>query len=150
MTKTVYYDQRGPRRQRGFRGFARARWVDAPRAKPEQRGVELPIPEQLYWALFELGLAEQLARLPAEGELEPYDESTILPEGLHEACDLLSERARTLAQQRYDWLCTRELRPEHVEYRISVDAPQLASELRALSSFLAGAGESGYAVQLAL
>jgi hypothetical protein len=150
MTKTVYYDQRGPRRQHGFRGFASARWIDAPRSRAASVGAELPIPEQLYWALFELGLADQLARLPAEGELDPYDESTLYPEALSKACHLLSERAQTLAQQRYDWLCSRQLRPEHVEYRISVNAPQLASELRSLSSFLGNASKSGYAVQLAL
>mgnify|MGYP001556514465 CR=1 FL=1 len=141
--RTIYFDKEGPRRQPGFRGFGAARRL---RARDELH----PIREELYWALFELGLANDFARLSASCDLEPYCEGTLQPEDAERAASLLEERAQSLAQQRYDWLCSRQLRPDHVEYRISVDAPELASELESLSRFFTSASAAGDAVQLAL
>lgn len=147
-TKSVYWDPAGPRRQRGFRGFAAARWIDP---SPRCRG-ERPISEQLYWGLFELGLVDELAGSAglAAGELEPYREGTLRRENLERVATLLDERANTLARGRFDWLCGRELSPESVEYRIAVPADALVAELRVLASFVRDAANRDYAVEFVL
>ncbi len=147
--RVVYHDSSGPLRQPGFRGNAVAWWVRPDRDRPaDERHGELPIPECLYHALLHLGLVDRLSALPHAGLLGPFEEGELLPAGLHAAGRLLREAADGLPPGRLDWVCSHQLAPEPVEYRLSADAEVVRGQLRELAGFVETAGRRGFAVQL--
>jgi hypothetical protein len=147
--KTVYYDNRGPKNQRGFRGGGSAWWVRRESDRPwDEHFAEFDISEDLYWALFHLGLMDDFYGLPHDGLLGAYEEGVLRAEGLGKAAEVLLDKAQNLSSGTYEWICSEQVRPDRIEYRILVNAAALRRELIALAEFLDGAPSKGYDVQL--
>jgi hypothetical protein len=146
---TVYYDSNGPRNQPGFRGGGSAWRVSSDLDRPWDRHfAEFDIPEQLYWALFHLGLIDDFGELAYDGLLGAYEEGILRSAGLGNAGELLREKADTLTQSTYEWGCAKQFSPDRIEYKIRVDAATLKQELLALADFMSKAASQGFDVQL--
>jgi len=147
--QVVYYLSGGPRFQPGFHGSAEAWWVRPERDAPvDERHAVFPISEALYQALIHLGLVDRLCSLPHEGILGAYEEGVLLPAALGAAAGLLCEAANALPPGRLEWVCSRQIAPEPVEYRLTVEAEVVREQLRALAGFFESAVRGGFAVQL--
>lgn len=144
MMRVVYHDSKGPRRQPGFRGIAEAWWV---RPDCDRPGV-FPISEPLYQALVHLGLLDRLCWLPHDGILGEYEEGELLPASLWAAADLIREAADVLSSGRLEWVCSHQIAPEVVEFRLAVDAEVVRGQLRELAAFVERARRRTFAVQL--
>jgi len=84
--KIAYYDHHGPRNQPGFRGGGTAWWVRSDPERPwDEHFAEFDISEQLYWAIFHLGIIDDLAELPYSGLLGAYEEGILLASALADA-----------------------------------------------------------------
>lgn len=147
--KTVYYDNHGPRNQQGFRGEGSAWWVRAESDGPwDERFAELDISEELYWALFHLGIIDKFCELPHDGLLGAYEEGVLRAEGLGKAAEVLLHKARNLSSGAHDWSCSELVGPDRIEYRIRVEATSLRRYLIALADFFNEASSKGFDVQL--
>ena len=148
--KIIYYNSEGPRYQDGFRGFGEA-WLvkvnDPNRSWDENHGV-FPISEHLYWSLFHLDIIEDLHEVPHEWLLGTYEEGILLNCGLIQASELLHKYAQMVSGKQYNWLCTQQIRPARIDYRIIVDGERLREELIGLAGFLREGAARGFDVQL--
>jgi hypothetical protein len=147
--QTVYYHDKGSRKKVGFRGHAAAWWVRGDPDTPirEKFGV-LEISEHLYQALFNLGIIDGFRALPGDGFLDAYEEGILFLDGLADAAELLHSCARSLSEIEYDWKCSEQIRPERIEFRISVDSKTLRKELLELANFVNDGASQGYDLQL--
>jgi hypothetical protein len=147
--KTIYYDNNGPTNQPGFRGGGSAWWVRPDPDRPwDQHFAEFSISEQLYWAIFHLGIIDDFCEQPYDGLLGAYEEGILRCSGLGNASDLLRQRAENLINGTYEWDCSKQFSPDNIEYKIRVDAATLKQELLALANFLSKAASQGFDVQL--
>ncbi len=147
--KTIYYDNNGPGNQPGFRGGGSAWWVSSDPDRPwDEHFAEFSISEQLYWAIFHLGIMDDFYELPSHGLLGAYEEGILRSSGLGNASELLLQRAAGLIDGSYEWTCSKQLSPDRIDYKIRVDAATLKQELLALADFLRKAASNGYDVQL--
>jgi hypothetical protein len=147
--KTVYYDKNGPPNQVGFRGGGSAWHVSPEPDRPwDEHFAELDVSEQLYQALFHLGIIDDFYELPNHGLLGAYEEGILRSSGLKKAAELLCRRAEGLVEDRYEWPCAKQFSPEEIEFKIIVDSGELKAELLALADFFVAAASSGYDVQL--
>jgi hypothetical protein len=147
--KTIYYDNNGPGNQPGFRGGGTAWWVSSDPDRPwDEHFAEFDISEQLYWAIFHLGIIDDFGELPYDGLLGSYEEGILKSSGLGNASDLLRQKAENLVDGTYDWGCAKQFSPDKIEYKIRVDAATLKQELLALADFLSKAASHDYDVQL--
>jgi hypothetical protein len=147
--KTIYYDNNGPRSQPAFRGGGSAWWVSSDPDRPwDDNFAEFDISEQLYWAIFHLGIIDDLAELPYDGLLGSYEEGILKSSGLEDAGELLRRRAESLTESIYEWDCAKQLGPDRIDYKVRVDAAALKQELFALADFLSQAASRGLDVQL--
>jgi len=135
--KTIYYDNDGPENQAGFRGGGSAWWV---RSDPERSWDEhfavFSISEQLYWAIFHLGIIDAFYELPYDGLLGAYEEGILRSSGLGKAGELVRQKAATLIEGTYEWDCAKQFSPDRIDYKVRVDAATLKQELLALADFL--------------
>jgi hypothetical protein len=149
--KTVYYDKSGPKNQQGFRGGGSAWWVRPEPDRPwDEHFAEFSISEQLYTALFQLGIIDDFYELglPIEGLLGAYEEGVLRASGLGNAADLLDQRAQDLLPGTYEWNCAKQVSPDQVKFKIVVEATVLNKELLALADFFRQAASAGFDVQL--
>lgn len=147
--KTIYYDVNGPEHQPGFRGGGSAWWVRPEPDRPwEDHFAEFSISEQLYWALFHLGIIDDFCGLPYDGLLGAYEEGILRSSGLGQASELLRQRAENLAESTYEWGCAKQFSPEKIDYKIQVQAVALKEELLALADYLDAAASRDFDVQL--
>ncbi len=147
--KTVYYDKNGPENQRGFRGGGSAWWVRSEPDRPwDEHFAEFSISEHLYWALFHLGIIDDFYELPYEGLLGAYEEGILASSGLSNASELLRQKAQGIPAGTYEWLCSEQVSPDKIEYKILVDASVLTQDLLALADFVREAASHGFDVQL--
>jgi hypothetical protein len=147
--KIVYYDNNGPRNQRGFLGGGSAWSVSPEPDRPwDEHFAEFDISEHLYWALFYLGIIDDFCELPHDWLLGAYEEGTLKSAGLAQASEILRARAENLVESTYEWSCSEQLSPNEMEFKIQVDSGILRHELLALADFLDGAASRGLDVQL--
>jgi hypothetical protein len=147
--KIIYYDKYGPANQAGFRGGGSAWWVRPDPDRPwDEHFAEFDISEQLYQALFHLGIIDDFYEFPYEGLLGAYEEGILRSASLENAAELLRVRAVGPIEDKYEWRCAKQFSPQEIEYRIVVDASALKGELLALAGFLSEAASRGHDVQL--
>jgi hypothetical protein len=147
--KTIYYDNNGARNQPGFRGGGSAWWVSSDPDRPwDEHLAEFDISEQLYWAIFHLGIIDDLAELPYHGLLGSYEEGILGSSGPGNAAELLRGKAENLMEGTYEWDCAKQFSPDAITYKLRVDAATLQQELLALADFLYQAASCGFDVQL--
>ncbi|MFC1833591.1 hypothetical protein ACFL2Q_02510 [Thermodesulfobacteriota bacterium] len=146
--KTVYYNPEGPRIQEGFGGGGSAWWVSPEPDSPwDERFRELQISEQLFWAMWHLGVIEGFSGLPSEGPVDHYEEGILLTSGLPQASEILLQRAQNISEGIYEWRCGSRVSPPRIEYKVRVKSDQVKRDLIALAEFLLGAASRGYDVQ---
>jgi hypothetical protein len=147
--RTIYYDSNGPSNQPGFRGGGSAWWVRSDPDRPwDENFGEFNISEQLYWAIFHLGIIDDFYDLPHDGLLGAYEEGIVRSSGLGKAAELLRRKAANLIERTYEWDCTEQFSPARIEYKIQVEAATLRQELFNLAEFLTKAESEGFDVQL--
>ncbi len=147
--KTIYHDNNGPSNQPGFRGGGTGWWVSSDPDRPwDEHFAEFSISEQLYWAIFHLGIIDDFGELPYDGLLGSYEEGILRSAGLGNAVELLRHKAEGLTESAYEWGCAKQFSPDKIEYKIRVDAATLKKELLALADFLSNAASQGFDVQL--
>jgi hypothetical protein len=147
--KTIYYDSNGPGNQPGFRGGGTAWWVSSDPDRPwDQHFAEFDISEQLYWAIFHLGIIDDFGELPYDGLLGAYEEGILRSAGLENAVELLHHKAEGLTESAYEWDCAKQFSPDKIVYKILVDSATLKQQLLALAHFMSKAASYGYGVQL--
>jgi len=124
-------------------------WVrPAPDRPWNERFGEFDISEQLYSALFHLGITDRLNELPHDGLLDAHEEGILLMSGLARASELLKESAENLVEDSYELSCGKRIGPEEIDCKIEVEAKTLKQDLASLAEFLRSAGEKGFDVQL--
>jgi|GEM_PF-6613366 len=101
--KTIYYDNDGPENQAGFRGGGSAWWVRSDPERPwDEHFAVFSISEQLYWAIFHLGIIDAFYELPYDGLLGAYEEGILRSSGLGKAGELVRQKAATLIEGTYE------------------------------------------------
>lgn len=146
MKRVLFYDRSGTRNQPGFRGRTSAFWMREASGTDDDFG-EFAIPEELYWALFNLGIVEFFRTLPTKNGIEAYEEGFLLSEGLANAAAFVRKCADGLDRDDYDWCAGSG---DGIEYRVVTARQELAGMLASFAEFLERGRAQGLDVYLVL
>lgn len=122
---------------------------DPPSLVDENFGT-LRISPYTYQGLFEFSIIYMLAKLPNDGWLGQSECGILYPQGLLQAADILECAAKKIDDHVRDVLCSTQISPKQIQYRMKLQPEEVRKGLGELAAFCRSAAEKGYAVQLCL
>jgi hypothetical protein len=148
--RVVYYDHRAPDPQPGFRS-GEAGFVVPDRQGGLEKDLQVHLPPNALHALFEHGVAAQLAQLPLSvGPLGEGRDAVIRPAALDAAAEILWEADRKTYGRIWEFTIGWPSAPGFLEYRIVIDNRGYQRSLSQLQFLVSRASREGHAVWLRL